>query len=474
MRPQVTTIQLGRDILVLGDAETLRGLPNGLRRRSAVCGVLRRMATDAHAMRQLRQYWASRSLSQPNGLRSDRELLEVVEAAVERGAVPAMVIPDHGPHVRDLQLIEPGSASTRAVVSRPVAQMTAEERLWEVVTRAAAKLPRATGEALLGLFTPENLAIAAGLAALSAAANLTPIGWAADAVMLAVAVGFGGLAAIQGLKDLVACFSLTANATTSRDLDEAATHLAKVVADFGVMWLMALLHERAKRGAGGGEGELVTDAETVRPIRVRRRAGDPEPAGTPNTTASESSQIPKQPRDPSRGANQSNAEAPASDKPAPASGKKVSTSEPANRTPRSSAYLAEADPAKRVLGSARDSHPEEIAQMRKTLDEWGVDLVERPNDMAYGPGLRPGEPGQMIIDPDASYSAWLHEFQHASDDRAAGWAGMRGLADQDNRWQMEQNAYGQEIQLMEGLGHSDVADELRANMEAERKYIYGE
>jgi hypothetical protein len=102
VRFQVLRIQVGHDVLILGDVEAMHGLPRDLRRRSAICGVLRRMMTDAHAMRQLRQYWAARKLAQPNGLRTDHELIGVVEAAVESGAVPAMLLRDPGPYVRDL------------------------------------------------------------------------------------------------------------------------------------------------------------------------------------------------------------------------------------------------------------------------------------------------------------------------------------------------------------------------------------
>lgn len=296
----VTKIQVGADILLIGDVGSLHGFPRDLRRRSGACGVLRRMLPDAQAMRQLRRYWASRSVSQPMNLRSDHELLEAVEAAIENGSVQAMVLPDHGPHIRD-HGTTPSGTQTRAVgfrphstavpvapivstavqggptrlvkpaTSRPVSQMTTEERIWEVVKRAAALLPQATGAALMGLFTPENIAIAAGLALLSAAANLTPLGWAADTVILAIAFGFGGMAAIQGLKDLVTCFRLTANAQSERHLDQAGELLAKVVADLGVAWLMAILHERVKRGKAGGGGVDESAGQSTRGTKRDRQ-----------------------------------------------------------------------------------------------------------------------------------------------------------------------------------------------------------
>jgi uncharacterized Zn-binding protein involved in type VI secretion len=140
--------------------------------------------------------------------------------------------------------------------------------------------------------------------------------------------------------------------------------------------------------------------------------------------------------------------------------------------PRAAAYLSEGDPARRVMGPASKSHPEEIAQMRRALEEAGVEVQERTGAMAYAPGLRKGTPGQIVIDPDASFSAWTHEYQHFLDDKAAGWGGFPDLFDNDIRWAREQAAYGKEIEMMEKMGHKDVADELRQLMEAERMNIF--
>jgi uncharacterized Zn-binding protein involved in type VI secretion len=144
------------------------------------------------------------------------------------------------------------------------------------------------------------------------------------------------------------------------------------------------------------------------------------------------------------------------------------------RVSRKFALLSEADPARRVLGPASKSHSQEIAEMRKALEEAGVEVRERTDALAYAPGLKAGRPGQFIIDPDASFSAWTHEYQHFLDDKAAGWQGFAAVCDSDIRWAMEQSAYGKEIDMMEKLGHADVASELGKLMEQERQRIFGE
>lgn len=42
------------------------------------------------------------------------------------------------------------------------------------------------------------------------------------------------------------------------------------------------------------------------------------------------------------------------------------------------------------------------------------------------------------------------------------------------RWQWEQNAYGQEINYMQSLGHDGVVQKLLQNQAQERQFIFGE
>ena len=92
--------------------------------------------------------------------------------------------------------------------------------------------------------------------------------------------------------------------------------------------------------------------------------------------------------------------------------------------------------------------------------------------MAYGPNPTPGRPGQLIIDPDASYSAWSHEYQHFLQDRTSGWQGTRMLADRNTRWAWEQEAFGIEKSMMRRLGHMDVIEELDRLQTTEWRRIF--
>ncbi len=135
---------------------------------------------------------------------------------------------------------------------------------------------------------------------------------------------------------------------------------------------------------------------------------------------------------------------------------------------RKTAYLTEADPVRDVLGPGKKSHPEEWNNTIDELKREGVEVVMTNEEkLAYAPGLRAGEPGQIHLNNDASIGALRHEYQHFLDDKAAGYKGMRGLYDLQFRRQTETNAYGKEIQLMEETGNQEAANKLKENLAKE-------
>ena len=138
-------------------------------------------------------------------------------------------------------------------------------------------------------------------------------------------------------------------------------------------------------------------------------------------------------------------------------------------------FNSKADPMRDAFGGGEKTNPEEIAAFRKEAAAAGVKIIEPKNEyLAYQPGLLPGTPGQLIISKDASYSAWCHEMKHMRDDRDNGWQGYRVRMDRDLCYQREIDAYEIEIQMALDAGREDIADALRANLEEERKSIYGE
>ena len=156
-----------------------------------------------------------------------------------------------------------------------------------------------------------------------------------------------------------------------------------------------------------------------------------------------------------------------------AAGKSTQEIENALENLRYTGGIVMGDSARAVTGPGRLSNPVEIENIRQAVQALGVGVTERPGNLGYQPALKAGSPSTLVRDPDASYSAWLHEYQHVIDDQAAGWSGYRIMENTDAVWQREQSAYNREITLMRSQGHEDVAKQLEGNLEAERKRLFG-
>ena len=96
--------------------------------------------------------------------------------------------------------------------------------------------------------------------------------------------------------------------------------------------------------------------------------------------------------------------------------------------------------------------------------------------MAYAPGLIDGNPGQIVIDPDASLSALKHEYQHFLDAQAEGFPcfAKQMFEDPKNRVIKELRAYMVEIKDADQLGLKEISSELFENYRQEREWIINE
>ncbi|MGC4878376.1 hypothetical protein ACLQ26_19225 [Micromonospora sp. DT43] len=136
-------------------------------------------------------------------------------------------------------------------------------------------------------------------------------------------------------------------------------------------------------------------------------------------------------------------------------------------------FHADADPL-RKWGPARQTHPEEWEAAIQEARNLGVDITFRSDALAYGPAPGPGSPGQLVLDPEASYGALLHEMQHLRDDQAAGWAGMRGwFEDPVVRYENEVRAYQREIDYATSIGDHESVERLNQAIREECSRIFG-
>ena len=118
-----------------------------------------------------------------------------------------------------------------------------------------------------------------------------------------------------------------------------------------------------------------------------------------------------------------------------------------------------ADPMRDVLGAGRISHPEEWDLIIKDLERNGVEVRYREGNMAYAPGLKDGDTGQLVIDPEASYSALMHEYQHFCDAKAEGFPSFKKQMFEDPKARVikELRAYMIEIKMADSLGLKEVS-----------------
>jgi hypothetical protein len=275
-------LQIGDEIVLLGRCIAV-GLPRELCRSEAARTFLRQVSAAPAAMSKLRRFWSQYRSSQETARAPDHDLLRAVGGALETGELKAIVfrrasrspVIDGRPGTQGLRPTRlaasvAGATSTGIAPVAPPSSGSAsptrlQERVAEVIRRAIPKVPSDAGQALLSLLTMENLAIIVGTIGFVAAANLTPYGWAADAILISVAYYYGGLMEIHVLGDLVECFKLTSGAKSDQDLNAAADALARAVVALGVVGLMAVLH-RVKERAGTGSGSAA-NAEEVAPGR---------------------------------------------------------------------------------------------------------------------------------------------------------------------------------------------------------------
>ena len=120
------------------------------------------------------------------------------------------------------------------------------------------------------------------------------------------------------------------------------------------------------------------------------------------------------------------------------------------------------DPAYARNGPARVSHAKEYEEIMATLRRNKVKVTDRPGALGYQPSSKPGKPGELFLDPDASYSAVRHEYQHYLDDLAQGFPGQEVLYQPNARWAMEKSAYAKEIALARRAGDKALIAELEA------------
>lgn len=146
----------------------------------------------------------------------------------------------------------PTKVNFPAVQPSGVWEWSLEAKFAEALRRTAPKLPvrmRHEFEALLSL---TNSAIMVDTLVVWAASHAFGVGEVIDVVLLVGGIFFLGMAVFDVAGELSDFLTITSTAADERDLDEAASYLARAIAVIGIAAFIALLAKLARGSAGKG------------------------------------------------------------------------------------------------------------------------------------------------------------------------------------------------------------------------------
>lgn len=137
-----------------------------------------------------------------------------------------------------------------------------------------------------------------------------------------------------------------------------------------------------------------------------------------------------------------------------------------------------ADPAAEYFGPAEEDDPEKPSEIKSWLAGNGIEVRvsgKGRERIGYSPGIKAGEPGQLIATDGMSLSAWMHEADHARYDIENGMPGFTAyLRDYKLREEMESRAYGVEISLVKEAGYNELVDRLQGLLREEIDRLEGD
>jgi hypothetical protein len=131
-------------------------------------------------------------------------------------------------------------------------------------------------------------------------------------------------------------------------------------------------------------------------------------------------------------------------------------------------FGSDGDSAFKKYGAGKNSHPREWEQTIDKLKQAGCRFKWRENAWAYDP--ENGKAGFIILPPNASFSALLHEAKHFWDDFELGFPCFGFCMRQpDLRWRMEFWAYVEELKFARENKDLELAKEILENMRRRKR-----
>lgn len=165
-------------------------------------------------------------------------------------AQPALSEPNVAP--KNAPENPPQHVSVPLAPAKGIWEWPLEDKFAESLRRTGPKLPSNIRSEFEAMLSPTSLAVMAGTLVVWAGSHAFGIGEVVDIILLIGGAFFLGLSVLDVASDLGDFLVGASTATEEKDLDEAASHLAKAIAVMGVAAFMALLAKvaRGKKGSG--------------------------------------------------------------------------------------------------------------------------------------------------------------------------------------------------------------------------------
>lgn len=158
---------------------------------------------------------------------------------------------------------------------RAVAPLSTQDKLQEAIRRALPLMPSETSRQVQAMFTPQAVAIMAGLAGLWVASQFAVVGVIADLALVITGGILLGAAAWDMGTHLAEFLTTATGAQSEAELDEAARHFAAAITLAGVSVVGSILlskrpgrGEKPVKGPQAAQGELPTRLNAVPPEKI--------------------------------------------------------------------------------------------------------------------------------------------------------------------------------------------------------------
>jgi len=216
----------------------------------------------------VRQYQKGISVADDGivGKRTWYHLLRGDQVTVGQAPVPKIEPPASRPDAasKSPAAVQPPKFASLPTATAGIWEWQLEDKFADTLRRTVPKLPGSMRHEFEVLLSPTSLGIMAGTFVAWAGSHAFGVGEVVDVVLLVGGAFFLGMSVFDVAAELGDFLVVTSTAADEKDLDEAASHLARAIAILGVAAFIALLTKvaRGRRGANAGES---TPASTARP-----------------------------------------------------------------------------------------------------------------------------------------------------------------------------------------------------------------